>query len=375
MTPVSKPRTPGKLDEMICILVGIIACLCLVEHCARADELPAKTTPDAVRTEIITNANTFADTNVLWIDRVNDAVFRILERPVELFDGLFATAKEREENQRLRNSTFRVRLNMEMREEGGLDFSFQPDFKLDFYLPHLNRRLHLVARSADIDDLPDQHPAEQDDEYLVGLASSGQTGFWRGFYLGGGVKIKSSSQPYATVGWHRSFRISGLRITPHQRFFWAGDDGFGEITTLGLQHPVGSYLITGTTSGAKWSEDTIGVQLSQSAYLDWYWRGNQRPNLDRTPKLGLKGVVLGHKSSSGIVDKYRIETPFRYPLRKKWLVGNIMPFVEFPNDRDWNATYGVWFALDIYFDGSASPRPVPLVSGEDDTPDSAFDEP
>lgn len=356
-------------------LAGALACLCLAVGCARGDDTPAENGPGAVQTGVATNAMAAEDGDVIWLDRVNDAVFRILERPVEIFDGWFATAEEREENRRLRNSTFRVRLNLEVREEGGTDFSFQPDLKLDFYLPHLNRRLHLVARSADIDDLPDRDPSEQDDEYLVGLASSGRTGFWRGFYLGGGGKIKSSPQPYATVGWRRSFRISKLRITPHQRLFWAGDDGFGELTTLQLQHPVGGYLLAGTTSGAKWSEDTFGVQWSQSAQLDWYWRGNRQPQLDRTPKLGVKGVVFGRKSSSGVIHKYRIETPFRYPLRKKWLLGNLIPFVEFPNDRDWEATYGVWFALDIYFDGSARPRPVPLVSDEVDIPDPEFDEP
>jgi len=356
------------------MLAGLLACLYLAVCSARADDTPPVKGTNAVRTEVITNTNTAADTNVLWIDRVNDAVFRVLERPVEVFDGWFATAKEKEENRRIRNSTFRVRLNLDVRDEGGVHFSFQPDFKLDFYLPHLNRRLHLVARSADVDDLPDRDPAEQDDEYLVGLGSSRETGIFRGFYLGGGGKFKAPPQPYAATGWRRTFRIADLRITPHQRLYWAGDDGFGEVTSLYLQHPVGRYFLAGTTSGAKLSEDTFGVQWSQSAFLDWYWRGNQQPKLDRTPKLGVKGVVSGHKSSSGVVDKYRIETPFRYPLRKKWLIGNVIPYVEFPNDRHWEATYGVWFALDIYFDGSARPRPVPLVSDEEDIPDPEFDE-
>ncbi len=161
---------------------------------------------------------------------------------------------------------------------------------------------------------------------------------------------------------------------PHQRLYWAGDDGFGEVTTLRLQHPLGGYLIAGSTSGVKWSEDTFGVQGSQSADLDWYWRGNRQPGLNRTPRLGLKGVIFGHKSSTGIVDKYRVETPFRHPLRKQWLIGNIIPFVEFSNDHHWDAAYGVWFALDIFFDGSARPRPAPLVTDAEEIPDPEFDE-
>lgn len=357
------------------VLTGIISVLGLGIHRTRAEEPPSKDVSVRMETGVATNATAGPDSDVLWVDRANDRVFRALERPVEIFDGWFATAEEKEENRRLRNSTFLVRLNLDVREEGGPQFTFEPDFKLDFYLPHLNRRLHLTARSADIDDLPDRDPGEQDDDYLVGVDVRGQNRFWRGFYLGGGAKLRTLPQPYVATGWHRSFRVSNLTVTPHQRLYWAGDDGFGEVTTLRLRRPIGSYLLASATTGGKWAEDTAGFEWSQSAQLDWYWRGNRQPGLQRTPRLGLKGVVFGHKSGTGVIDKYRIETPFRYPLRKQWLIGNVAPFVDFPNARHWEAIFGVRFALDIHFDGSARPRATESAGAGDDIPDPEFDDP
>ena len=119
-----------------------------------------------------------------------------------------------------------------------------------------------------------------------------------------------------------------------------------------------------TTSGAKWGEQTRGVEWSQSAVFGWYWRGYKRQDLNRYPMLGLKGVVQGHTSREFAADVYRVETVLSYPLRKKWMFVDVIPFVEWTGSNDWNTTPVVWVALDIFYDGSAVTRPTEL-QGED----------
>jgi len=327
---------------------------------------------------ILTTSVTRAETNTVasvadpandepadaWVDRMNDVVFRMFERPVEILDGWFATAKEKEENQRLRNSTFRLRLNLEIREESGAQFSFEPDYTLDFHLPHLNRRMHFLVRSTDIDDLPDETPSEEENSVLVGVGTSVSSPFWGGFSIGGGVKVRTPLEPYVSAGWRREMRAGELSLIPQQRVFWSGDDGFGELTTLRLIRPMGERVLALTTTGVKWGEQTPGVEWSQSAMLRWYWRGYKRRDLNRHPMLGLKGVLRGHKSGEFEMDAYRAESILRYPLRKRWLFLDIIPFVEWKPANQWRATPGIWVALDIFFDGSAVTRPVAL-SGED----------
>ena len=298
------------------------------------------------------------------IDRMNEAVFRILERPVDAFDGWFASKEEKGENERLRNSTFRVRLNFEMRADGGLEFSFKPDYTVDLYLPHLNRRLHLLVRSTDIDDLSDKAPDEEEKGTLVGLGASRTNKYWGDFSLGVGMKVQIPPEPYVGAGWRRPMHAGNLIITPQQRVFWQGDDGFGELTKLQLAHPIRQRTLSVATSGAKWGEHTSGVEWSQSALLGWYWRGYQRRELNRHPMLGLKGVVQGHTGGQLATDVYRIESVLRYPLRKKWMFVDFIPFVEWTRSNHWNTTPGVWVALDFFFDGSAVTR-ASEMKGED----------
>ncbi|MBN1512132.1 MAG: hypothetical protein JXB13_08965 [Phycisphaerae bacterium] len=294
---------------------------------------------------VVTNDS--ADT---WLDRANDAVYRALEVNVERVDGLFAA--EGEQVQRVRNSKLRVKLHTRIEERGGPDVSLEPDASVDLYLPHLSRRLNLALRSTDIDELPGVDPTEEDSSWLLGVVRT--TGRKRAGDLtwGAGAKLKPAPEPYATIGARREFDGIPWYVTPAQKVFWSGDEGFGELTSLSVERLLGPRSGAVSTSAAKWTEETDGVEWEQSVLLAFFPRGYVRSRRNRQHTVGLKGSVFGHKSGSGVVDRYRVQLGWRRPLRRRWLYLDVVPGVDFDREKDWDELVWIRFGLEVFFDGS-----------------------
>jgi hypothetical protein len=322
-------------------LAGFVAAILFAGALAVAGEVP----PGSVPASVVTTNEPPDD----WMDNANDAVHQTLEKPVKWFDNLFAPDKQ--ENERIQNSTFRTKFVLGVKEYQGTEVSFAPTFTMDLYLPHLDRQFHLLLRSDNPDELPDRDPVQEDSSPLLGLGVARDAGPWGDFSVNGGVKIGSLPQPYGETAWRRIFQVGDLRIVPRERLFWIGGEGFGELTTLRLVRPIGSQLIADARSGALWSETTDGVEWSQSLGVGWFWQGYDPRRVIRSPMVGVKGVIFGHKNGSGVIDRYRVQGLFRYRLHRDWLFVDVVPYVDFPNDHDWNAVPAVLVALDIFWDG------------------------
>lgn len=286
-----------------------------------------------------------------WLDRANDAVFQTLERGVDRLDGLFARGDEASTG--IRNSTFRVKLHTRVEERGGARVTLEPDATADLYLPHLSRSLRLVVRSTDVDELPGVDPTQEDASWLLGVARTLGSGGLRHVVLGGGLKLKPSPEPYASMVARRTFEADPWYVTPAQKVFWSGDEGFGELTSLAVERVTGPRTGILSTSAARWTEKTKGLEWEQSLLLAFFPRGYTRSRRDRQHLFGLKGSVFGHKSGSGVVDLYRVELGWRRPLRREWLYLDVVPGLDFKRDEGWDEVVWIRFGLEVFFDGSA----------------------
>jgi len=287
----------------------------------------------------------------IWMDRANDAVFNAVEGRVDWFDDLFA--QDRNENRRLRNSRFRTKLHVRVEERGGPEVSVEPDATADLYLPNLSRRLSLVVRSTDIDELPGVDPTKEDTSWLMGVARTVTRKRLWDVTWGIGAKLNPAPEPYATIRARRLFDSAPWYVTPDQKVFWSGDEGFGELTALGVEREIGPRTAVFSTSAERWTEETQGVEWEQSLLAAFYPDGYRRGRGNRQHSAGIRGTVFGHKSGSGVVDLYRAQVVWRYPLRRQWLYLDVVPGLDFASEDDWDETAWIRFGLEVYFGDSA----------------------
>jgi hypothetical protein len=334
---------------------------CLVLLCCGSISAADLASTNAMPPDSVLSTNELAEG---LLERANAAVFETLEGGVTWVDGFFAPKEQEKEKERRRvkNSEFSVKLHMRVEAQGGADVSIEPDASADLELPNLSRKVKLVVRSSDIDELPGVDPTEEENSWLVGLARSKTRKRGGEISLGAGAKLNPAPEPYLAINARKPLVERPWHAVPRQRLFWRGDDGFGELTVLNLGRELSTHVGAMSSSAAKWTEESEGVEWDQSLSLAYFPGGHTYRRQRRQHYIGVKGIVFGHKRGSGVVDKYRAQLIWRYPLRKKWLYLDVVPGIDFKNDEDWDETPWIRFGLQVYFDGSAGRREARRMS-------------
>jgi hypothetical protein len=344
-------RQPRALGPWVCFLRWSLLCVTALSlnGLALGVEIPES---DLVSDDSASDTNVYAEG---WAENVNAAVFETLEGGVQWVDGLFVD-KDKPRRRKLRNSEFSTKLHIRVAEEGGPTVDVEPDATADLYLPNLNRKLKLLVRSSDVDELPGVDPTTEDNAWLVGVGGSLTRKRHAYVTWSTGLKLNPVPEPYTSIRARRQLAVAPWYVLPSQKVFWRGDDGFGELTSLTVGRELGTHMGTISTSAAKWTEVSDGVEWEQSLSLLHFPGGYTRRKQRRQHYVGVKGSVFGHKTGSGVVDLYRAQLTWRYPLRKKWLYLDIIPGLDFENEDDWDEVPWIRFGLEMYFDGSAGRR-------------------
>ena len=277
-----------------------------------------------------------------YYDKTNDMIHGLLFQADD-----FLGEEQEEDLPGLKSSRFNLAFDTKTEEKDGFKFSVDLDFRADIKLPRTKERFGLFFNTSAPDELPDEDPDNVQNPLLVGIEFI--SAFRRIPYLNSvaGVRVNRSPAVFAGIIFRPHFQGENFHIIPQQKVFWFSDDtGLGGVTSLRLDWLPEEILLLRSMSAAKYNEASLGIEWEQTFLVGFSTKGTFK-NLDRGH--GIKFSIFGHKTGTGVIDKYRIAYIYRRNIFKKWLFMQTGPEVSFYKKDDWDAVPGIRFGLDVLF--------------------------
>lgn len=163
-----------------------------------------------------------------------------------------------------------------------------------------------------------------------------------------GLKFKPEPTPRLGLRLRvkRRFEWFDSRFT--QSLFWERGEGLGSRSTLDLEQFEKERYLRKITTGLLWTEESDGAQGSLALQGFKYLSGRRA--------IGMKLGVNGPLEPSAHIDLYSAHLVWRQRLHRDWVFLEIEPGVDWPRDRDYDATPLVRIKLDIILGRFADPN-------------------
>ena len=310
------------------------------------------TSSDAGKVTPSTNETTqsaFVTNSIERMDEMHEFIFDQVQSRISQVDSFFVERPE--DALPVPNSRFGAKLLIKVSHDSGIKTELDPDFSADIEIPNIERRLKLYIENSALDDLPGTDPLDRDREILIGVRDHSQK---KRDYLsfGGGIKWRWPPVLYGEAEAGHKFTRENSSIYPRQKAFWYSDDGFGEMTSLQMDWLVAPKLGARSVTAAKWTETSDGVEWEQSLMWGYFIQGDYR---DQHQVFGSRISTFGHKSSTWMMDKYRLRFLYRFPIYKRWIYIEIHPELEYERDEDtgdWDFTPSIGLSTEFLFWGT-----------------------
>lgn len=244
------------------------------------------------------------------------------------------------------DSFFCLELTLNM-DKNASEFGVSPRLDARLAIPRIEARLHAYADNIETATLPGSDRTEQRGDMEVGL---------RAFLLNqaktyasvqGGLKFRSLPVVFGLGSLSREVTLGRWTPGAKQEVFWYSDDGFGEYSEVWLVYALSRRMPLSLNGGAKWTEQTLGVEFSQSLALRYLITEDDGHNSDES--VTARASVFEHKNGPFLMDNYRVNMSYRRRLFRHWLFGEITPQLDFPNSEDYTPQFSIELALDILF--------------------------
>lgn len=292
-----------------------------------------------------------ADTDEPLLDRTRQAVFAAVNNTSRWVDGFFGGS---EVDERPNVSQGRLNLGAQWDERDGIKNRVR--LKARIPMPALEERARLIVGRGDADDfvdgsdsdvidrLPDRFNDFEDDDWFLGLGLSRDGGLSRGFNVGVGASVSSSSiDPYVnlTYRWNRSFGDDTLlRLRP--LVFWQDGRGTGASLTGILDYVAGPSWLLRSWNFLTFEEAVEGT--------GWTGKLSAYQSLARNRVLSYSLYATGETDNEVPLKDYGIELRYRRLVYKDWLYLELSTSVGWPREfledtRDSNVGVGIEFEM------------------------------
>ncbi len=283
-----------------------------------------------------------------WPDRMHDKLYHDLDNTVKKVDVWFV--HDGQAAYPITNSTFDLECYIKLQYSGGrLDVEGGTDFQADLQLPNIARKMHVFVSDRAPDRLHGSDPLKQPNEIFLGLRNVFDLGWMKDVHMKVGVKGRIPPAVFSELKFRPELKYDTWRIYPEQKVFWFSDDRLGEMTTVQIDKWLNRQTVLRTVTAAKWTETSTGVEWTESLILGYVLEGTID---DPHRAVGSRIVITGHKTSEIIVDQYRWENAYRFPLRKRWLYLSIIPTVEWNREDNWEPSHFLELGINMMFWGS-----------------------
>jgi hypothetical protein len=296
------------------------------------------------------------------IDWIHYKLYEIAQAQVEGFDSWFRPPTG--EQSVTEPSRFRVGLYGEGKIREYKDTEVKPvaDFDAEIELPNLKRQMKLIITTTDPTILPGRSFTEQRDTSF----RTSIVGQWLPeLSTAVGVRLRWRPEVFAYALWAYDWKAGNWRLYPQQKIYWENKNGFGEISTLVLNHWINRWNTRFSTS-VKWSrqdrddDQKTGREDSGFRWSEVFLLEYAKELLDES-QLGR--VVSGDDIARGwgmrlsafggfhFVDEYRAGIFYRLPLRKKWMYAFAGPEIKWRNENKWAREWTIKFGIEMLFWG------------------------
>jgi len=302
----------------------------------------------AIDSGIVGESSEEADLPLL--DRTQRTVFNVVNATSQRFDSFFGST-ELAEGENVRRG--RLSVGGQWDERDG--FKERLRLKARFPLPALRERTSLVlgrapandfvdgSASENIDTLPDRFNDFEDDDWLLGLGYTRNSGVSRGWDFGIGMKIATPVEPYvrAQYRWNREIGDAWLwRVRP--LVFVQNQRGAGASLTNILD-----YALTSSWMLRSW---TILQGEDEIEGLGWTQKFMSYHALAGKNAVSYSVYARGETTNDVPLQDYGIELLYRKRVARDWFFVDVWTRVSWPQEfvdeiRETNWGFGVEFEL------------------------------
>ena len=298
------------------------------------------------------------------LDWLHMKLFRTAQAPVDLVDHWFRPPHGEERMVELSRFGLGV-FGQGVRRNDKLDITEALDFDSDIELPNMKRQMKFMLTSRDQTALPGRDITETPDRSFR-AALEGQ--WWHAVSTAIGGRAHIPPSLFANVAWSPKWKSGDWLLYPQQKAYWDSLDGFGEISTLVVDHWNEGWNVRCTAS-VKCSElDWKSDQKSDRHDAGFRWSevlmfGYAKELLDETK---IERIVAGDDVARGmgirlvafggfhLVDEYRAGVFARWPVRKRWMYLLVAPDVSWTRANNWEHEWTLRCGFEMLFWGSRS---------------------
>jgi len=294
------------------------------------DEGGVPSDPDAMTPGADSPETDTVDENLPLLDRTQQTVFNVVNATSQRFDSFFGST-ELSEGANVTRGRLSVGGQWDQRD----GFKERLRLKARFPLPALRERTSLIlgrapandfvdgSSSETIDTLPDRFNDFEDDDWLLGLGYTRNSGVARGWDLGIGVKLGTPLEPYvrAQYRWNRDIGKAWLwRVLPV--VFVQNQRGAGASLTNILD-----YAVTPSWMLRSW---TILQGEDEIDGLGWTQKFMSYHALAGRNAISYSIYARGETSNDVPMQDYGVEVLYRRRVARDWFFVDMWTRVNWP---------------------------------------------
>jgi hypothetical protein len=180
-----------------------------------------------------------------------------------------------------------------------------------------------------------------DNHFYVGLKALTAKMFGVQLSAEGGVRVRSSPDPYARIRAFRDFTVSTWTFRLAETPLWSNADGYSALSEASLDRPLGSRWHFRFTSKANWRETTHYFDLGQIASLI------HTP--DPKTSVALDLGAFGPSEPDPKPTFYSIALRARRQAYRDWLYVELTPQLFYPQSNGYRPVASLMLQVEVLF--------------------------
>ena len=300
------------------------------------------------------NQSKAPQSNVNWIERQHGHVSNYVSTTASALDSYIA--RDSFNNAMLNKSYLRVRMTQAYSSGYDEESDFSIRGRLD--VPNSRKRVQLFIDSEPNDfdnisdrrrDLPSTGAATKKTESAVaGLSFWGSAKKTWQPNISVGARFRLPLDPYVKARVRRYADLPGVWQSRFlQSASYYDSKGWRASTEYDVYRPIGDTDTLRISSEAQY--------LNSDKVWEFYHSYSYYQKINNQNSLGYSFSIVGANQPSPRVNGYWARLEWRNRLYKDWLFSKIAPEISFPRDRNFSATYAIFFELEVFFSDHYSP--------------------
>ena len=277
-----------------------------------------------------------------WVNIAHQKISNRILRTSERFDTFFGDERVKEEQEA---TQLVVIPTLTFSEGEQVEFTCPLTFNVA--LPHLKKRWHLMVETILTEEDTGNDEGTEDDvkgnDVSVSLRYKilQQARPWLSFDTGVKFEPDNIIKPFERLRFRHVFDLEPWALRLIQVILWIEDEGWGESSQFDIDRKLRQNLLFRISNQARWSENSEGLEFSQTYSLRWQLSGRRA--------LGLELFAKGQTRPSLTMDEYRVSAIFRRRLYKNWIFSEIESGIQMLREDDFGAAPFVMVNLEWIF--------------------------